>query len=113
MGNYCIGIFLDLCKAFDSCSHDILLNKLEKLGLRGNVLSWFDSYLKNRMQCVDINGSLSSSFEILFGVLQGSNLGPLLFLYYINDIFTSVAEPKPEPEPYHFDPRRTGTVSLL
>ncbi len=49
-GNYCIGIFLDLRKAFDSCSHDILLKKLEKLGIRGTVLSWFESYLKNRMQ---------------------------------------------------------------
>jgi hypothetical protein len=88
-GNYCIGIFLDLRKAFDSCSHDILLKKLEKLGLRGNVLAWFDSYLKNRMQQVDINGSLSSTLEILFGVLQGSNLGPLLFLCYINDIFNA------------------------
>jgi hypothetical protein len=88
-GNYFIGIFLDLRKAFDSCSHDILLRKLEKLGIRGNVLMWFDSYLKNRMQQVDINGTLSSTLEILFGVLQGSNLGPLLFLCYINDIFSA------------------------
>jgi hypothetical protein len=88
-GNYCIGIFLDLQKAFDSCSHDILLKKLEKLGIRGTVLSWFESYLKNRMQKVDINGSLSPTLEILFGVLQGSNLGPLLFLCYINDIFNA------------------------
>jgi hypothetical protein len=88
-GNYCIGIFLDLRKAFDSCSHEILLSKLEKLGIRGNVLAWFDSYLKNRMQQVDINGTLSSTLEILFGVLQGSNLGPLLFLCYINDIFSA------------------------
>ncbi len=85
-GNYCIGVFLDLRKAFDSYSHDILLKKLEKLGIRGTVLSWFESYLKNRMQTVDINGSLSPTLEILFGVLQGSNLGPLLFLCYINDI---------------------------
>jgi hypothetical protein len=75
---------------FDSCSYDILLlKKLGKLGLRGNVLAWFDSYLRNRMQQVDINGSLSSTLEILFGVLQGSNLGPLLFLCYINYIFNA------------------------
>ncbi len=86
-GNFCIGIFLDLRKAFDSCSHDILLKKLEKLGIRGTALEWFSSYLQNRKQQVDINGALSSSLEILFGVLQGSNLGPLLFLCYINDIF--------------------------
>jgi hypothetical protein len=88
-GNYCIGIFLDLRKAFYTCSHDILLKKLSKLGVKGTTLAWFSSYLSNRTQQVNVNGNLSSQLEITYGVLQGSILGPLLFLCYINDIYTS------------------------
>jgi hypothetical protein len=69
--------------------HDILLEKLSKLGVKGTALAWFSSYLSNRTQQVDVNGSLSSQLEITYGVLQGSILGPLLFLCYINDIYTS------------------------
>jgi hypothetical protein len=58
---YCIGIFLDLKKAFDVVSHDILLKKLEKMGIRGTTLQWFKSYLSERKQKVDINGNLSDS----------------------------------------------------
>ncbi len=88
-GNYCIGIFLFLRKAFDTCSHDILFKKLSKLGVKGTALAWFSSYLSDRTQQVDINGNLSRQLEITYGVLQGSILGPLLFLCYINDIYTS------------------------
>jgi Reverse transcriptase (RNA-dependent DNA polymerase) len=86
-GNWCIGIFLDLKKAFDTVQHGILLKKLEKFGVKGVALSWFTSYLSNRSQCVDINGSFSDFKDILMSVLQGSSLGPILFLCFINDIF--------------------------
>ena len=85
-GKFCIGLFLDLRKAFDVCSHEILLMKLEKLGVTGTALKWFKSYLNNRSQQVDINGNISSPQLINISVLQGSILGPILFLCYINDL---------------------------
>jgi hypothetical protein len=88
-GNYCVGVFLDLRKAFDTCSHEILLKKLYKLGIRNESLDWFKSYLSNRFQRVEINGHLSDVLSISCGVFQGSVLGPILFLCYINDIFNA------------------------
>ena len=85
-GNFCIGLFLDLRKAFDVCSHEILLMKLEKLGIKDKALEWFKSYLCNRVQHVDIEGNVSSPKNIDISVLQGSILGPILFLCYINDL---------------------------
>jgi hypothetical protein len=87
-GNYCIGVFIDLKKAFDVCSHDILLTKLNKLGIKNIPLNWFSSYLSGRKQTVEVNGRLSDSRNIDISVLQGTILGPILFLCYINDIFT-------------------------
>ncbi len=84
-GNYCVGVFFDLKKAFDVVDHKILLKKLEKLGVKENCLKWFESYLSNRKQIVDINGYFSSERDILCSVLQGSSLGPILFLCFIND----------------------------
>jgi len=83
---YCIGVFLDLKKALDVCSHEILLMKLERMGVRGTALEWFKSYLNDRTQFVDIQGAHSSPRKIKISILQGSILGPILFLCYINDL---------------------------
>ena len=85
-GEYAIGVFLDFSKAFDTVDHQILLNKLDHYGIRGCALSWFKSYLSRRLQYVTYNGSQSSQQMIKCGVPQGSILGPLLFLIYINDL---------------------------
>jgi len=86
---YCLGVFLDLKKAFDVCSHEILLKKLRKMGIRGKTHDWFANYLAGRSQCVDIGGNLSVAREINISVIQGSILGPILFLCYINDFWRS------------------------
>jgi hypothetical protein len=86
---YCIGLFLDLKKAFDVCSHSILLKKLKKYGITGITHKWFTSYLKDRKQKVDVNGAYSSTKTINISVIQGSILGPILFLIYINDLYSA------------------------
>jgi hypothetical protein len=83
---YTIGVFFDLKKAFDVCSHDILLMKLSKMGITGTAFSWFESYLSEHSQIVNINGNKSRSRKIKISVLQGSVLGPILFLCFINDL---------------------------
>ncbi len=81
-----IAIFCDLRKAFDTVNHEILLKKMHKMGIRDKELDWFKNYLSNRKQFVYLNGKSSSLLEILLGVPQGSTLGPILFLIYINDL---------------------------
>ena len=81
-----IGIFLDLSKAFDTIDHNILLYKMDYYGFRGIVYEWFKNYLSNRKQYVNVNCSRSYLQNIICGVPQGSILGPLLFILYVNDI---------------------------
>ena len=71
---------------FETVNHDILLQKLEHYGVRGNALTWFHSYLTGRAQYVTVNGHVSGSLPISCGVPQGSVFGPLLFLIYVNDL---------------------------
>jgi hypothetical protein len=80
------GLFIDLKKAFDTVDHQILLKKLERYGVCGPVLEWFKDYLSGRQQYIKVNGKRSNPKTVLCGVPQGSILGPLLFIIYVNDL---------------------------
>ncbi len=96
-----LGLFLDLSKAFDVVDHSILLQKIERLGIRGNALGWISSFLLGRMQTVEVSSvdscgcirrQESRESQIVSGVPQGSVLGPLLFLLFVNDIQSCIGK---------------------
>ena len=88
-GNTPLAIFLDLSRAFDILDHHMLLEKLNNYGIQNNSLNWFSSYLTNRKQFVQIESTRSQACNMPIGVPQGSILGPLLFIIYMNDIHKS------------------------
>ena len=81
-----IATYIDLSKAFDCLQYDKLFNKLHHIGFTESTLNWIKDYLTGRKQCVDLDGEVSPWLDVKLGVPQGSILGPILFLLYVNDI---------------------------
>ena len=93
-GLFACGIYLDLKKVFDTVNHNILLSKLHHYGIRGKANDWFKSFLVNRNQYTSINDANSTSEKVMYGVPQGSVLGPLLFIIFTNDLHVSIKNSK-------------------
>ena len=93
-GSFVCGVFIDLQKAFDTVNHDILLSKLNHYSIRGVAFNWFKSYFSDRTQYATIKNEISEIQTIKYGLPEGSILGPLLFLIYINNLSQSIKNSK-------------------
>ena len=108
VGHRLDAVFMDFMKAFDTVPHQRLLCKLRGYGIEGELLAWIESFLNNRRQCVVINGQKSSWTDVISGIPQGSVLGPILFVVYINDLPDAVTSDIRLP----MIPRYTGRSQL-
>ena len=88
--DYTLATYIDMAKAFDTVNHEILIKKLQKLGFIGKLLEILRNFLENRKQCTSVNGYVSNQENVICGIPQGSTVGPLMYIIYVNDIISSI-----------------------